>query len=153
MNSDNSRLASFLSIATNFTKVRNPRNDAFERGAFERPPPVQPHSVFLGQLREGLESVQVARESVQVERAFSDLGITAVLCHETSDRNGPEAFEQSIEENLAFAEAHRSNPDRRGMFGLHASFTLSEDSLKRIAAASSLAAVLVRPIKPAFEAE
>ena len=40
---------------------------------------------------------------VQVARAFGDLELTACLCHETSDRNGPEAFEQSVDENLTFA--------------------------------------------------
>ena len=68
-----------------------------------------------------------------VARGFSDLNMTAALCYETSDRNGPETLERAIEENLAFEEAHRDDPALRGLFGLHAGFTLSGESLGLIA--------------------
>jgi cytosine/adenosine deaminase-related metal-dependent hydrolase len=65
--------------------------------------------------------------------AFGALSMTSVLCFETSDRNGPDAFERSVEENLAFIEAHGAGRSVRGVFGLHAGFTLSRASLDRLA--------------------
>ncbi len=64
-----------------------------------------------------------------VERA----GIKACLCYEISDRNGKTAFQQGLTENLNFIAAHRQHPTIRGMLGLHANFTLSEESLQEIA--------------------
>ena len=64
------------------------------------------------------------------------VGVRACLCYETSDRDGPRAFAEAVAENVAFmraantAEQHRV----RGLFGMHASFTLSEASLDTIAA-------------------
>ncbi len=65
---------------------------------------------------------------------LGELGLTRVLCYETTDRNGPEALDAAIAENLAFAERCAGDPDAAALFGLHASFTLSDDSLARIAA-------------------
>ncbi|MFZ5432873.1 MAG: amidohydrolase family protein [Calditrichota bacterium] len=68
-----------------------------------------------------------------IAHAFNRLNMTAALCYETTDRNGPEAFREAAEENLRFYHANRDHNLRRGMFGLHASFTLSDDSLQEIA--------------------
>ena len=64
---------------------------------------------------------------------FGDLAMTRVLCYETSDRNGPEAVDQAIDENIAFAAKHAGSKEVGSLFGLHASFTLSGATLKRIA--------------------
>lgn len=61
-------------------------------------------------------------------------GISAVLCYEVTDRNGPEGAARGIEENLRFLESHREDPRIRGVFGLHASFTLAERTLAEVAA-------------------
>ena len=56
-------------------------------------------------------------------------GLSAVLCFETSNRNGCAAAEQSIAENLDFTPRERV----KKLFGLHASFTLDDALLARIA--------------------
>jgi cytosine/adenosine deaminase-related metal-dependent hydrolase len=72
--------------------------------------------------------------------ALEPLQLTAVLCYETSDRNGSQAFADAVEENLCFMEACRSSENVRGMFGLHAGFTLGERSLKKVAELGNRAA-------------
>ncbi|MBU0509797.1 amidohydrolase family protein [bacterium] len=68
-----------------------------------------------------------------IAEAFETFHLSAVLCYETSDRNGANALDQAIEENLRFCEVAKKSERMRGMFGLHASFTLGDESLKRIA--------------------
>jgi len=65
--------------------------------------------------------------------AVKKSGINAVLCHEISDRNGKEKFTEALEENLNFIEKFDDHPNIRGVLGLHANFTLSENSMKTIA--------------------
>ncbi len=69
--------------------------------------------------------------------AARQVGVRAALCYETSDRDGPAAFAAAVAENVAFMRAaNTGEQDRvRGMFGLHASFTLSEASLAAAAEA------------------
>ncbi len=59
-------------------------------------------------------------------------GIKAALCYEVSDRDGNDVFTHGLEENLNFIESHKDAEDVKGILGLHANFTLSEDSLKEI---------------------
>lgn len=68
-------------------------------------------------------------------QAFGELSMRALLCFETSDRNGEAVFQRSVEENLAFARGHVRDEAVKGLFGLHASFTLSARSLSRLAEA------------------
>ena len=69
----------------------------------------------------------------QVERAFREVGLRGVLCYETSDRDGPAKAQAALDENVRFIERTRRAGD--GMiaasFGLHASFTLSDRTLRR----------------------
>jgi len=69
-----------------------------------------------------------------VARAFDTVGIKGVLCYETSDRMGAAHIDTQIEENLSFWTDHQQSETLHGSFGLHANFTLSEKSLKLIAA-------------------
>jgi len=59
------------------------------------------------------------------------IGIRTSLCYETSDRDGAGVLAAAIEENTSFMK--KVNTDEqdmvRGLFGLHAGFTLSEESL------------------------
>ena len=61
-------------------------------------------------------------------RAF---GARACLCFEVSDRCGESAAREAIAENSEFLDAVRKNGDGMlaGLFGLHASFTLSDATL------------------------
>jgi cytosine/adenosine deaminase-related metal-dependent hydrolase len=69
-------------------------------------------------------------------KAFDAYGIQGVLAFEMSDRNGSQIFEDSLAENLNFANNQRGKAVQ-GMLGLHASFTLSTESLQKIASQSS----------------
>ena len=60
------------------------------------------------------------------------MGVRACLCFEVSDRCGKEAALESIAENKQFlkrAKAHKEGM-LAGLFGLHASFTLCDETLK-----------------------
>jgi putative selenium metabolism protein SsnA len=68
-----------------------------------------------------------------LRRAVEEVGLRSVLCYETTDRNGREGRDRGIEENLAFLNAPPTALSR-GMVGAHASFTLHEETLGRLAA-------------------
>lgn len=59
-------------------------------------------------------------------------GIDAVLCYEISDRHGREKFYEALDENLNFIEKYKYDKQIKGMLGLHANFTLSDESLYEI---------------------
>jgi putative selenium metabolism protein SsnA len=62
-------------------------------------------------------------------------GIRASLCYEVTDRDGAAKSEAGIKENLRFLKRIKSgnnlNGRLAGTFGLHASLTLSEDTLEK----------------------
>ena len=67
----------------------------------------------------------------EIEKATRQAGIRASLCYEVSDRDGRGIMEQGIDENIRFID-HASKCDDdmiAGMFGLHASVTLSSETL------------------------
>lgn len=63
----------------------------------------------------------------EIKKAVEDIGIKAVLCLGTSDRYGKGA--RGIEENERFLRKDSSNV--KGMVGLHASFTVEEETLRQ----------------------
>jgi putative selenium metabolism protein SsnA len=75
--------------------------------------------------------------------AFREVGLRGVLCYETSDRDGPATAAAAIAENVGFLERTRTAGDGliAAAFGLHASFTLSDRTLRRaVEAAGALGA-------------
>ena len=68
-----------------------------------------------------------------IGEAAKDVGIRSVLCYEVSDRDGKAAAMEGIDENISFIdEAAADKSDRiHGMLGLHASFTLSPETLEK----------------------
>jgi putative selenium metabolism protein SsnA len=64
-----------------------------------------------------------------IERAFTEVGLRGATCYETSDRNGRRTAREGIGENIRFLERVRPGAQVGGMFGLHASFTLSDATL------------------------
>lgn len=61
-------------------------------------------------------------------------GLSAVLCYEVSDRNSHAEARAGIEENLRFLKQQSACGGRiRGVFGLHASFTLRDETLAEVA--------------------
>ena len=68
-----------------------------------------------------------------MERAFRQVGLRGALCYETSDRNGPASAQEGIRENVRFIEKSRRNGGGTigANFGLHASFTLGDRTLRQ----------------------
>jgi putative selenium metabolism protein SsnA len=59
-------------------------------------------------------------------------GLRAVLCYEVTDRNGQDGARAGIEENVRFIQSQKTNGKSllAATFGLHASLTLSEETLE-----------------------
>lgn len=70
-----------------------------------------------------------------VRRAVEEVGLRSVLCYEVTDRNGPAGRDEGIAENVAFQAAQAASLMTRGMIGAHASFTLSDETMERLAEA------------------
>ena len=68
---------------------------------------------------------------------FQELGLRGCLCYEVSDRDGEEIAQHGIEENVRFARKLQGTEQDhlRALFGLHASFTVSDATLKACAEA------------------
>lgn len=70
-----------------------------------------------------------------VARAVNQAGLRASLCYEVTDRDGPAKAEAGLQENLRFIQRiQQRNPvdaNLRAHFGLHASLTLSDETLAR----------------------
>ena len=67
--------------------------------------------------------------------AARKLGLRTCLCYEVSDRDGEKIAQEGIEENLRFiGQCEKENANQvKPLFGLHASFTLGERTLRRCA--------------------
>lgn len=63
--------------------------------------------------------------------AATESGLRVGLCYEVTDRNGPEGTLAGIAENVRFLKRLRTHPDPKlgASFGLHAAFTVSDDTL------------------------
>jgi putative selenium metabolism protein SsnA len=72
-----------------------------------------------------------------IAEAVEEAGLRASLCYEVTDRDGPERAQAGIAENVRFAEAQMAKPNARlaASFGLHASLTLSDETLADCVAA------------------
>ncbi|GAB4526475.1 MAG: putative aminohydrolase SsnA [Anaerolineae bacterium] len=65
-----------------------------------------------------------------IMEAVDRAGLRAVLCYEVTDRDGQAKAEAGIAENVRFINAQRNHSRIRGTFGLHASLTLTDDTLR-----------------------
>lgn len=61
-----------------------------------------------------------------VANAFEKCGIGHLMCHESSDRNGADLAEKSLEEHDSFLASGRP-----GLIGLHASFTVGDELFEK----------------------
>ncbi len=68
-----------------------------------------------------------------IARTLEEAGLSGVLCYEISDRNGHDEAIAGLVENLRFIENRRDDPRIRGTLGLHASFTVSDETLDEAA--------------------
>ncbi len=72
-----------------------------------------------------------------ISGAVKSSGLRACLCYEVSDRDGAGVAADGIAENVEFITRcrHENDPHLRALFGLHASFTLTDATLERAATA------------------
>jgi putative selenium metabolism protein SsnA len=75
----------------------------------------------------------VSGSLLRIAEAARESGVRSCLSYEVSDRDGPQVADQAIEENRAFLQhcKHLGSDMLKGLFGLHASFTLSDQTLAR----------------------
>lgn len=70
-----------------------------------------------------------------IAEAVQEAGLRASLCYEVTDRDGPEKAEQGLQENLRFIQRistrEEADANLRAHFGLHASLTLSDETLNK----------------------
>jgi putative selenium metabolism protein SsnA len=73
-----------------------------------------------------------------IAEAVQQAGVRASLCYEVTDRDGPERAWAGIAENVRFAESDlvTDDPHLAASFGLHASLTLSDETLAECVAAA-----------------
>jgi putative selenium metabolism protein SsnA len=62
-----------------------------------------------------------------IARAFDKVGVSHLLCYEISDRDGIKITREGLKETVTYLRNHQ------GLVGLHASFTLSNDTLSQSA--------------------
>jgi len=67
-----------------------------------------------------------------IRDALEQVGVRGVLCYEVTDRNGEKGRDLGLRENQDFLEK-QTNAQFRGLVGAHASFTLSDYSLRACA--------------------
>lgn len=74
---------------------------------------------------------QIEGSLFEIADAAALLGVRTNLCYEVSDRDGLEKASAGIKENTDFIKyaKQRGEDMMGGLFGLHASFTLSDDTL------------------------
>jgi putative selenium metabolism protein SsnA len=74
----------------------------------------------------------------QIAEAVTEAGLRASLCYEVTDRNGRAEARAGIDENVRFLRAVKGgrNPLLSASFGLHASLTLSAETLANCVAAA-----------------
>ncbi len=67
----------------------------------------------------------------QVADAVDEAGVRVATCYEVTDRNGPEGIQAGISENVRFLHSleERNSHLLAGTFGLHASLSLSDETL------------------------
>jgi cytosine/adenosine deaminase-related metal-dependent hydrolase len=75
-------------------------------------------------------SPKAANGSLQaIAEVFNDLGTYGVICFENTDRNGQQFAQEGINENKNFLSNY-VNEKVKGLLGLHASFTVSDETLQ-----------------------
>ncbi len=102
-------------------------------------------TTFVESIRNGVTTVidhhsspNAVTGSLQTMAAVArEVGIRTVLCYEASDRDGEQVLAAALAENAEFMRAANTDEQDlvKGLFGLHAAFTLSDGSLDAAARA------------------
>lgn len=76
-------------------------------------------------------SPNCAKNSLKtISEELEKFSIRSLLCFETTDRNGKDLKEQGFDENINHLKQNTSE-NSKSLLGLHASFTLNDDSLNK----------------------
>ncbi len=73
-----------------------------------------------------------------IKAGMAKVGLRGVLCYEVTDRGGMKKRDLGLEENERFVIENVNNARFRGAIGAHASFTLCNDSLRKIGELASM---------------
>lgn len=75
----------------------------------------------------------------QLAKAFKQTGLRSCLCYELSDRDGEKISREGLEENIEFIHFCNENPSPflKALFGMHASFTIEDSTMKKAVELSS----------------
>lgn len=108
------------------------------------------YPTILESLRNGVTTIfdhhasykEIPGSLFAIRDVVEETGIRASLCYEVSDRDGQEKCDQAIQENADFARwAHeqneRGNHMISGLFGGHATFTMSDETMDKMAKANN----------------
>lgn len=71
-----------------------------------------------------------------IANVVDQAGLRAVLCYEVTDRYGAQSAQASIDENVRFLKAAKSRKNIAATFGVHASLTISDETLDACADAA-----------------
>ena len=107
------------------------------------------YATVLDSIRDGVTTIfdhhasfcEIPGSLFAIKDVCEEVGIRSCLCYETSDRRGDEKRDQSIAENAEFARwAAEQQADGNhmvaAMFGGHATFTLSDETMDKMAEAN-----------------
>lgn len=104
------------------------------------------YATILDSLRNGVTTIfdhhasyaEIPGSLFAIKDVAQELGIRANLCYEVSDRDGQEKCDQAIAENAEFARWAAKQDDGMiaAMFGGHATFTLSDETMDKMAEAN-----------------
>lgn len=69
-----------------------------------------------------------------IAEAAKEVGVRTSLCYEVSDRDGNDTVLEEVRENINFIKECQKNNDNmiKALFGLHASFTISDKTLYKV---------------------
>ena len=108
------------------------------------------YATILDSLRDGVTTIfdhhasfaEIPGSLFAIKDVAEELGMRSCLCYEVSDRRGQEKCDQSIAENAEFAQwAARARAEGNtmvaAMFGGHATFTLSDETMDKMAEANN----------------
>ncbi|WP_294403252.1 putative aminohydrolase SsnA [uncultured Clostridium sp.] len=96
-------------------------------------------STFLECIRNGVTTVidhhasfgEIENSLFEIARAAEELSVRTCLSYEISDRDGNEKMKSSVKENMDFVHfaKEKNNSMIKALVGMHASFTLSDETL------------------------
>lgn len=105
------------------------------------------YATVLDSIRDGVTTIfdhhasyaEVPGSLFAIKDVVEEVGIRSCLCYEVSDRDGQEKCDQAIRENAEFAQwaAKQDSGMIAAMFGGHATFTLSDETMDKMAEANN----------------